>query len=133
MSRLHEKLVDREITIGPSDRAFGITISIALFVLLIISKNLILALISVSLFSIAISKPDLLRPLNIMWSRLGLILSMIVTPILMLVIYTTIFIPFSILFFKLPNKNKNLKFSNQKSYWVKKEKSQVSYPMSNQF
>ena len=64
----------------------------------------------------------LLRPLNLVWVKFGEILGRIIAPIVMALIYFAIVTPIG-LFMRLIGKDLlNIKFSKDKSYWIKRGK-----------
>ncbi|MDC0087662.1 SxtJ family membrane protein, partial [Amylibacter sp.] len=66
---------------------------------------------------VTILKADLLFPLNKMWMTLGLLLSMVASPILMGVIFFCLFTPISILMRLIGRDELFLKPSYKKSFW----------------
>lgn len=111
----------------PSDRSFGFTFA-AVFALVgawMWWKSGRYALhafgIGAAFALVAIVVPRILRPLNVVWAYVGLVLNMIVSPIIMGVIYFGVFTPVS-LFFRL-TKRDSLHRSFDKSlrsYWVER-------------
>ena len=73
----------------------------------------------------------ILTPLNILWFKFGIILGKFVSPIVMGVIYFFIVTPISIIMKIFGKDLLNLKYNNQKSYWL--EKSGPKSKMKNQF
>ena len=76
----------------PSDKSFGLLFA---FVFLVValwpilknnSINLIALFSSISLLIISFIKPELLKPFNYLWMKLGLVLGKIVPPIIMFII-----------------------------------------------
>lgn len=67
-------------------------------------------------------RPAALRPLNILWFRLGLLLHAVVTPAVMATLYTTMFIPIS---FALRLRGRDLlrlkREPERPSYWLVRE------------
>ena len=64
----------------------------------------------------------LLSPLNLLWVKFGELLGRVVTPIVMALIYFAIVTPIG-LFMRLIGKDLlNIKFSKDKSYWIKRGK-----------
>src|SRR5205807_10187158 len=56
------------------------------------------ALLTAAAFlTLAYLRPSVLRPLNVIWFRLGLLLGAIVTPIVMGLLYVTTFVPTSLI------------------------------------
>ena len=81
--------------------------------------SLIIALI---FLLVTIIKPILLEPLNKLWIKFGNLLGKIVSPIVMAIIFFTIMTPIG-LFMRLKGSDLlKLKFSKNKSYWIKREK-----------
>ena len=89
-------------------------------------------LISLIFLILGLINSNLLKPLNIIWMKFGLMLGKFMNPIIMGLIYYLTVVPTGLIF-KILNKNLlNIKKKNdQKSYWIKKEKSQST--MKNQF
>jgi hypothetical protein len=69
---------------------------------------------------VSLVKADLLLPLNKLWMRLGLLLGMVVSPVVLGVIFFGLFMPIS-LFMKLAGRDElGLKLTSRKSYWKKR-------------
>ena len=65
----------------------------------------------------------ILNPLNLAWVKFGEILGRIIAPIVMGIVYFLIITPIG-LFMRLIGKDLlGIKFSKNKSYWIKREKS----------
>ena len=120
-----------------SNRSFGIVFFV---VFLIIATYPLLNDGSIKIWSIIISfiflilglvNSKILTPLNKIWFKFGLLIGKIVSPFIMSLIFFLVVTPTG-LFMRLLNKDLlNLKYNNDKSYWIKKSgpKSQ----MKNQF
>jgi Saxitoxin biosynthesis operon protein SxtJ len=68
-------------------------------------------------------KPALLRPLNVAWFRLGLLLGAIMTPVVMALLYLTTFLPTSFVLRFMGKDLLSLKREpDRASYWVTREK-----------
>ena len=69
------------------------------------------------------AKPALLRPLNVAWFRLGLLLGAVMTPVAMAVLYLTTFLPTSLILRFMGKDPLSLKREpDRASYWVTREK-----------
>ena len=90
--------------------------------------SLVIALIFLIL---GMSNSKILTPLNTIWFKFGLILGRIVSPIVMGIIFFLIVTPISIIMRILGKDLLNLKYNNQKSYWI--EKRDPKSKMKNQF
>jgi len=122
----------------PSNRSFGIVffiffLIIALWPLKSGSEiRIIPILISLIFLILGLFNPNLLKPLNFIWMKFGLILGKFINPIIMGIIYYSTVAPIGLIF-KILNKNLlNIKKKNdKKSYWIIKKKTQST--MRNQF
>ena len=72
-----------------------------------------------------------LTPLNKLWFKFGILLGKIVSPIVMGVIYFLVVTPTGLLMRLFGKDILNLKFNNEKSYWI--EKKEPKSKMKNQF
>ncbi len=92
----------QDIEMG-SERSFGRVFAIAFAVIgfwpLIRggAPHLWALLAAAAFLTLAYLRPAVLRPLNVIWFRLGLLLGAIVTPIVMGLLYVTTFVPTSLI------------------------------------
>jgi|TARA_B100000780_G_scaffold216343_1_gene155707 hypothetical protein len=122
----------------PSNKSFGIVFFIVFFIIALwplksgSDIRIVPLLISLIFLILGLINSNLLKPLNIIWMKFGLMLGKFMNPIIMGLIYYLTVVPTGLIF-KILNKNLlNIKKKNdQKSYWIKKEKSQST--MKNQF
>ena len=120
-----------------SNRSFGI---IFFIVFLLISVWPIMdgqeprvwsLIISLIFLILGILNSKILTPFNLAWIKLGEILGRFIAPIVMAVIYFLIVTPIG-LFMRIIGKDLlNIKFSQNSSYWIKREKNLG--PMKRQF
>ncbi|RPG17020.1 MAG: hypothetical protein CBC84_002650 [Pelagibacteraceae bacterium TMED124] len=120
-----------------SNRSFGI---IFFIVFLLISVWPIMdgqeprvwsLIISLIFLILGILNSKILTPFNLAWIKLGEILGRFIAPVVMAVIYFLIVTPIG-LFMRIIGKDLlNLKFSQNSSYWIKREKNLG--PMKRQF
>ena len=73
----------------------------------------------------------ILTPLNSIWFRFGLLLGKIVSPVIMGIIFFTIVTPIAFFMRILGKDLLNLRYNNDKSYWIKKDNTKSL--MKNQF
>lgn len=78
--------------------------------------------ISITFLITAFLKPDYLKPLNIIWIKIGEVLGKIVAPIVMAFIFFFILTPLSLLIRMFGKDLLKLKYSKDISYWIKREK-----------
>ncbi len=88
-------------------------------------------IISLVFFLLGIINSKLLFPFNKAWSKFGIILGKIVSPVIMGIIFFIIITPIGLLMRILKKDLLNLKFNKEKSYWV--EKNDLKSKMKNQF
>ena len=114
-----------------SNKSFGIVffivfLIIALFPLLndatIRTWSLITSLIFLVL---GLLNSRLLSPLNKFWFKFGLFLGKMFSPIIMGIIFFFVVTPIALLMKMLKKDLLNLKFNNDKSYWVEKKSQEV--------
>ena len=73
----------------------------------------------------------ILYPLNKLWFKFGIFLGKIVSPLIMGIIFFLVVTPIGLLMRLLGKDLLNLKFNNNKSYWI--EKDGPKSKMKNQF
>lgn len=109
------------------NRSFGIVFSIVFLIIaiypLINDEDIRIWSLVVSIIFLILGyfKSTILTPLNSLWYKFGIFLGRIVSPIILGVIYFFIVTPTSILMRLFKKDLLNLKFSNNKSYWIKKQ------------
>ena len=120
-----------------SNRSFGIVffiffLIVGLYPLINGDSIRLWSLIISSLFLIlGLLNSDYLRPLNKIWFKFGLLLGKIISPFIMSIIFFLVVTPIGI-FMRLIGKDLiNLKFNNDKTYWI--EKTGPKSKMKNQF
>ena len=91
-------------------------------------------LIAILFLIISIAKPDSLSLLNNLWMRLGLLIGMFVSPLILGVIFFCLFTPIS-LFLKLIRRDElKLHFKDKPTYWLDtKSKINQNHSFKNQF
>jgi len=120
-----------------SNKNFGLTFSIfflfiALFPLLNNGELRIWSLIlSLIFLFLGLTNSRILSPLNKIWFKFGIFLGGIVSPIIMGIIFFFVVTPIGFTMRILGKDLINLKFNNNKSYWI--EKSGPKSKMKNQF
>ena len=126
----------KEVKIG-SNRSFGIVFSIVFLLIalypLINGENLRLwsLIISIVFIVLGIINSNLLKPLNKLWFKFGLLLGKIISPFVMGIIFFVVVTPIAILMRLLRKDLLNLKFNKNNSYWI--QKSGPKSKMKNQF
>lgn len=120
----HFKRHDSDVVMG-SEKSFGLVFA-ALFVMIGLwplwkgGDVRVWAMALASLFiTAAFLAPQLLRPLNMVWFRFGLLLGRIITPVVMSVLYAVSVVPIGLLM-RLTGKDllRLAKNPDAKSYWI---------------
>ena len=101
----HEQLKDFQYNKNISNKTFGIQLSVILFIIFLIRlyfkhfEVFEVALLSLSIFFIIISflKPTLLNFFRKIFFKLAILLAKIINPLVMLVFYIFIFVPFGLI------------------------------------
>jgi hypothetical protein len=122
----------------PSNRSFGIVFFIFFLIIALwplksgLDIRIMPLIISIIFLILGLFNSNLLKPLNFLWMKFGLMLGKFISPIIMALIYYLTVVPTGLIF-KILNKNLlNIKKKNsQKSYWINKKESQST--MKNQF
>lgn len=123
-SGFHENL-EGPLHEGPSDRSFGLTF-VAFFVLVGLlpmvhhKQPRVWALVASGIFLLAtFACPSVLKPLNLLWSKFGLLLSRITNPIVTGLMFYLFFTPASLILRSLGKDPLRIKFDPAgKTYWI---------------
>tara|TARA_S200000501_G_scaffold306372_1_gene295040 strand:+ start:75 stop:458 length:384 start_codon:yes stop_codon:yes gene_type:complete len=125
-----------DVKIG-SNRSFGIVFFI---VFLLVSLYPIIndenirywaLIISLIFLILGLLKSNILTPLNKLWFKFGILLGRIISPLIMGMIFFFVVTPIGFLMRMLKKDLLNLKYNNNKSYWI--EKTEPKSKMKNQF
>ena len=82
---------------------------------------------------VTLIKSDALLPLNILWMRLGFLLGLIVSPIVLGIIFFGLFTPIATLMRLYRRDELRLKFTHKTSYWVTRNEPIKSESFKQQF
>ena len=125
-----------EVKIG-SNKSFGIVFFIVFLIIGIyplLSQNevrLWSLIISIIFLILGLLNSKLLKPLNKIWFKFGILLGNIVSPLVMGLIFFFVVTPIGILMRILKKDLLNLKFNKKTTYWI--EKNDPKSKMKNQF
>ncbi len=132
----HEQL-DRPDLPLPSDRSVGLVFAtVALIVaffwrtheLTLIISLVIAAILGLVSFTI----PKVLRPLNIVWMRFALLISKVVNPVVMLILFIITIVPAGLIMRLSYDPLRRRGDASSKSYWIVRDKEEHS-SLRNQF
>ena len=82
---------------------------------------------------VTLTKSDALLPLNKLWMRLGLLLGIIVSPIVLGVIFFGLFTPIAMLMRLSRRDELRLKYAQKASHWIPRSEPIKSETFKNQF
>ena len=125
-----------KIKIG-SNKSFGIVFFVVFLIValypLVNSKDIRIwsLVISVIFLFLGLINSRLLTPLNKLWFKFGIFLGKIFSPIIMGIIFFLVVTPIGFIMRFLGKDLINLKYNNNKSYWI--EKNEPKSKMKNQF
>ncbi len=109
-----------------SNKSFGIVFSIFFLlvsVYLLLNNDLIYywsLFVSFIFLVLGLMNSKILSPLNLLWFKFGILLGKIVSPVVMGIIFFLVVTPISILLKIFGKDVLNLKFNNNKTYWIEK-------------
>jgi hypothetical protein len=137
-TNFHERFAADDVK-PPSDRATGLVFAAAALVATVLWRGeptifwggLVAA---AALALVSMSAPVLLKPLNYIWFRLGLLMHRIVSPIVMLTLFLVMFVPAGMLMRIWHDPLRARRKPEASSYWI--ERSESGRPitsMANQF
>jgi hypothetical protein len=117
----HESYAAGEVK-PPSDRATGLVFAgVAMVVAALWHTNLTVVLVALVcagvLAALSFAAPALLRPLNVVWFKFGLLLHKIVNPVVMLALFAVVFVPAGLLM-RLWHDPLRRRRANVASYWI---------------
>jgi hypothetical protein len=140
MQGLHEDFSRADDTAIGSERNFGLTIGAALALLGALSWYrggvywpwLVAAAVVFALAALA--APTLLRPLNRIWFRLGLLLARIMQPVVLGLMFYAILTPFAVMFRRFAKQPLGIgPQTGTSSYWITRAAERPKDDLRNQF
>tara|TARA_E500000178_G_C16715963_1_gene614969 strand:- start:35 stop:433 length:399 start_codon:yes stop_codon:yes gene_type:complete len=124
----------------PSNKKFGFFFAFVFFIIatyFLYSLNLtwtfIFAGTSFVFFVIAVTKADILLPLNKIWMRFGLLLGLLISPIILGIIFFGLFTPIAIFIRSIGRDELRLKLNNKTSHWIHRNEPIKSESFKQQF
>jgi hypothetical protein len=134
----HESYTTGEIR-APSERSTGLVFATVAAIVALLWRNSAtvpwLALgIAVGLAAMSLIAPSLLKPLNILWFRFGLLLHRIVNPVVMFAIFALVFVPAGMIMRIWRDPLRSRRTPAASTYWLdRREISGTAGSMTNQF
>jgi hypothetical protein len=134
----HEDYAHGEVN-PPSERSTGLVFAlVALIVAVLRRDSPIVALaglaVAAGLTCLSLVAPSLLRPLTILWFRIGLLLHRVVNPLIMFAIFTLVFTPAGLLMRLWYDPLRSRRAGPGATYWIERTSDgQQAGSMTNQF
>ena len=140
-SATHERLAGVERIEGSSDRGFGVVFACVFAIIgfwpLVSGEGVVwwcLAL-AAAFLAVALVRPGLLAPLNRLWTQFGLLLSKVVNPLVMALVFFVTVTPIGVAMRALGKDPLRLRFEpDAESYWIARQPpGPAPETMKNQF
>ena len=123
----HEDLSRRDEITGSSDRSFGLVFSVFFGIVAFLplwhhqNPRLWALILTVGLLLVSLLRPSLLHLANRLWMYLALLLSRVVNPVMMGVLFYGVITPIAIIRRMLGNDSMKLRFDPKiSSYWLER-------------
>lgn len=124
----HEDLKTREEIQGSSNRSFGLVFSVVFLVIAALplftgeGMRIWSLMVSLVLLVVSFTAPLILSPLNRLWTRIGLLLHGIISPIVLGILFFAMVVPMGILMRLFGKDPLRLHFEpGLNSYWIKRD------------
>jgi len=110
----------------PSERSTSILFAVVAVIVAAISRNNPMtpwvALAMAAVFAaLGMFAPNLLKPLNMIWFRFGLLLHRIVTPIVMFAMFALVFVPAGLIMRIWSDPLRSRRTTEDSSYWIERQ------------
>ena len=128
MSAGHEKIVSHDNREPPSIKNFGLTFAVVFGVIAlwpVVFRGELphywALVLGLAFTAAAFLAPELLKPLNLLWFKLGMLLHRVVNPIVLGIMFLVFITPIALILRLLGKKLIPLKFEHDKaSYWIER-------------
>jgi len=134
----HESFVSAKVK-PPSERATGLVFSAVAVIIAILwrdSSAVLWSALAIAVILAAVSQlaPALLKPLNRLWFRFGLLLHRVVNPIVMFAVFALVFVPAGAIMRLWHDPLRVRRAPEASSYWIERDRSMhPEGSMTNQF
>jgi hypothetical protein len=121
----------------PSDRSTGIVFACVALIVAVLWRNTPAVLwwslgIAAVLALVSLIIPSVLRPLNLLWFKFGLLLHKVMNPLIMFLMFALVFVPGGFLM-RIWHDPLGARRKGAPSYWVERAREKAASSMSNQF
>lgn len=137
-TNFHESYARSEIK-SPSERSTGLVFGAVAVIVAVLWRNSPIVLwvalsIALAFGAISLIAPILLKPLNILWFRFGLLAHQIVNPIVMFALFAVVFVPGGIIMRIWRDPLRSRRTTPVSSYWIhRRHRVETAGSMENQF
>jgi hypothetical protein len=133
----HESFSSGESVKPPSDRSTGIVFTVVALIVALWWRNTPVVWqaalgLAVVLATSSLVAPWILRPLNLVWFRIGLVMHRVVNPLVMLLMFVVVFLPGGLLMRIWADPLRSRRASPGASYWIERAPGHQG-SMTNQF
>lgn len=133
----HESLQDEALRL-PSERSTGFVFAaIAVIAAIICRENLVVATLGLAmaavLVAVSVMAPRWLAPLNRSWFALSALLSRIISPVVLFVLFCATIVPFGLGMQLVRDPLRRKRSREQESYWIVRRLADAPSSMKNQF
>ena len=123
-----------------SERSFGVVFTVVFLLIAVVpfvtsGKTHYWALIIAAAFGVVtVVAPRILKPLNILWFKFGMLLGAIIAPLVMIIVFFVVVTPIGLLMRLFGKDPLRLKRAATDTYWIKRETNPENpSSMKNQF
>jgi hypothetical protein len=137
-SNFHESYIGGEIK-PPSERSTGLLLAAVAVIGAVLWRDSPTApwlalVIGVGLAAVSLIAPVLLRPINILWFRFGLLLHRVVNPVVMLAVFAVVLVPAGAIMRLWHDPLRSRRARRASTYWIERRESEnATGSMTNQF
>lgn len=135
-ANFHERLEHDAVPL-PSDRSTGFVFAAVAVIAAYLwrSNPTVLTTASIiagSLIIVSMLVPRVLHPLNVGWMKLALLISAVMNPVIMFILFASVIVPAGLIMQAASDPLRKKRQANAMSYWVEKDR-QLRSSMTDQF
>jgi hypothetical protein len=137
-TNFHESYVGSEIK-PPSERSTGLVFAAMAAIIAVLWRHSptvpwLATAAAMGLLAVSVLAPVLLKPLNILWFQLGLLLHRVVNPVVMFAMFALVFVPAGMIMRIWRDPLRSRRTTAASSYWIdRRESKDTAGSMTNQF
>jgi hypothetical protein len=137
-TNFHESFAGSEIK-PPSERSTGLLFAAVAVIVAVLWRNSLtvpwVALgMAAMLAAVSLIAPVLLKPVNILWFKFGLLLHRVVNPIVMFAMFAAVFVPAGAIMRLWRDPLRSRRTAGVSTYWIeRRESGETEGSMTNQF